>query len=43
MSKSKYGSIIIYTNSRRRSEMPVPVWMALIAAGHIILDAIDED
>ena len=24
--------------------MPVPVWMALIAAGHVILDAIaDED
>ena len=23
--------------------MPIPVWMALIAAGHVILDAIDED
>ena len=23
--------------------MPVPVWMALIAAGHVILDAIAED
>ena len=23
--------------------MPVPVWMALIAAGHVILDAIAEE
>ena len=23
--------------------MPIPVWMALIAAGHVILDAIAED
>ena len=23
--------------------MPIPVWMALIAAGHVILDAIAEE
>ena len=28
---------------RRWEGMPIPVWMAIIAAGNMILDAIDND